>query len=89
MASCVECQYYIEPECRRYPPGERGFVRVSGGSWCGEFKEVVVCPVEEKVKVEEVKVEEKAEVSEPEVKKRGWPLGKSRKGNKLESDNQQ
>lgn len=81
MASCVECLFYIEPECRRYPPGERGFVRVSGGSWCGEFKarEVVVCPVEEKVKVEEVKVEEKAEVSEPEVKKRGWPLGKPRK----------
>jgi hypothetical protein len=81
MDNCVACQFHVEPECRRYPPGERGFARVGAGAWCGEFKEkeVVVCPVEEKVKEEKARVEEKAVVSEPEVKKRGWPLGKPRK----------
>jgi hypothetical protein len=46
-------------------------------------KEVVLCPVEEKVNEEKARVEEKAVVSEPEIiipeVKRGWPKGKPRK----------
>ena len=74
---CATCHFYTELECRRYPPGERGFVRVGAGSWCGEYKdrEVIVCPVVEERKEEKAKVEEKA--SEP-VKYRGWPKGKPR-----------
>jgi hypothetical protein len=81
--NCSNCQAYfaLKSHCHRYPKVEEK----QPSDWCFEFKpkEVVVCPVEVKEKVEEkVKVEEKAVVSEPEpieIKKRGWPLGKPRK----------
>lgn len=79
---CIDCQAYAEEkrQCHRLP----NIVEKIPYDWCLEFKEkvVIVCPVEEKVKVEEAKVVEKAVESEPEVfepKKRGWPMGKPRK----------
>jgi len=81
---CRECAAY-DPDkrhCHRFPVvAEKGL-----SDWCMEFKakEVIVCPVEEKVKVEEkARVEEKVVVSEPQIiipeVKRGWPRGKPRK----------
>ena len=70
MGNCVNCQCYASYNgyCHRFPKMESKHP----DDWCLEFKEVVVCPVKEKVS--EVKVEEK--VSEV---KRGWPKGKLRK----------
>ena len=75
MGNCINCQCYASYNgyCHRFPKMESKHA----DDWCLEFKEVVVCPVEEKAKVEEVKVEEKVEVSE--IIKRGWPKGKPRK----------
>lgn len=74
---CEDCQAYVfeHRQCHRYP---RMQDYVKPDYWCLEHrpKEVIICPVEEKVKESEVKVEEKA-VSEPI--KRGWPKGKPRK----------
>lgn len=79
---CIECQAYVPEKlhCNRYPL----IVEKLAHDFCFEFKakEVVPCPVVEKVKVEEAKVVEKAVESEPEIfepKKRGWPMGKPRK----------
>jgi len=81
--TCSECTAYdlLKQQCHRYPVVyEKGL-----SDWCMEFKakEVVVCPVEEKVKEEKARVEEKAEVSDPVIfvpeVKRGWPKGKPRK----------
>ena len=80
---CRECAAYDldKHHCHRFPMVvEKGL-----SDWCMEFKakEVVVCPVEEKVKENEVRVEEKAVESEPVIfvpeVKRGWPKGKPRK----------
>ena len=37
MKSCTTCQFFKDPECRRFPP-LNGFSAVSAGSWCGEWK---------------------------------------------------
>jgi hypothetical protein len=45
--TCVNCKFYREEECRRYPPqlyfdGQydcRAFPIVSKNFWCGEYKE--------------------------------------------------
>jgi hypothetical protein len=80
MDHCIDCKAYVSEkfQCHRYP---KLVDYLSPDHWCLEFiaREVIACPVVEKEKVNEAKVEEKAVVSEPEIKKRGWPLGKPRK----------
>jgi hypothetical protein len=77
--NCIACHAYVaaKSHCHRYPT----VIEKVPDDWCLEFRarEVIVCPVVEKEKEEKAKVEEKVVVSEPEVKKRGWPLGKPRK----------
>ena len=85
---CLDCQAYVAEKlhCHRYPVTVEKYAH----DFCMEFKpkEVVVCPVVEKEKVNEEKVVEKVVVSEPEIftspayaepKKRGWPAGRPRK----------
>lgn len=50
---CRTCRFWIDGECHRYPPERRGFVIVSGETWCGEYQEVLLCPAGERKREED------------------------------------
>ena len=54
MAMCLTCTFFCACECRRYPPGDRGFVLVNGGTWCGEYKGVSYAVEEREVKESDI-----------------------------------
>lgn len=69
LESCDGCEYWIRPECRRYPPTKDGYPIAHRG--CGEHKakEAIICPVVEKAVEKEPPKVEAPEVESPKVEK--------------------
>ena len=47
MKNCETCIYWVkigsdQGECRRFPPGQNGFVQTGIGTFCGEWSEKAV-----------------------------------------------